>query len=184
MNWCGRNCRRHGGAFWKPRAISSQLIYAKSDRHLWAQNYERDLTDVVTLQGEVARPSPIKCVQPSHRNSVQGWLVPIRPTGKLTTSILRASINGTSTPRQALRRALIISDKRWKKTQTLPWPTLASPKLTTSAAQWALFRPSRASLRPKWLQPRRSGWIRFLSRLTPLWIVEKSRYEFDYPLAG
>ncbi len=35
--------------------ITSQLIYAKSDQHLWAQNYERDLTDVLTLQGEVAQ---------------------------------------------------------------------------------------------------------------------------------
>jgi TolB-like protein/Flp pilus assembly protein TadD len=35
--------------------ISAQLIQAQADRHLWASNYERDLRDVLTLQGEVAR---------------------------------------------------------------------------------------------------------------------------------
>jgi TolB-like protein/DNA-binding winged helix-turn-helix (wHTH) protein len=35
--------------------ITSQLIYAPSDRHLWAHSYERDIGDLVTLQGEVAQ---------------------------------------------------------------------------------------------------------------------------------
>jgi TolB-like protein/DNA-binding winged helix-turn-helix (wHTH) protein len=35
--------------------ITSQLIYAPSDQHLWAQSYERDLSDIVSLQGEVAQ---------------------------------------------------------------------------------------------------------------------------------
>ena len=35
--------------------ITAQLIDAKSDRHLWAQSYQRDLRDVLALQGDVAR---------------------------------------------------------------------------------------------------------------------------------
>jgi serine/threonine protein kinase/tetratricopeptide (TPR) repeat protein len=35
--------------------ISAQLIYAPTDRHLWAENYERELRDILTLQSEVAR---------------------------------------------------------------------------------------------------------------------------------
>jgi len=35
--------------------ISVQLIDAASDTHLWAENYERDLQDVLALQSEVAR---------------------------------------------------------------------------------------------------------------------------------
>jgi TolB-like protein/DNA-binding winged helix-turn-helix (wHTH) protein/Tfp pilus assembly protein PilF len=35
--------------------ITSQLIYAPSDQHLWAHSYERDIRDVVSLQGEVAQ---------------------------------------------------------------------------------------------------------------------------------
>ncbi len=35
--------------------ISGQLILAATDRHLWAHSYEKDLSDIVTLQGEVAQ---------------------------------------------------------------------------------------------------------------------------------
>jgi eukaryotic-like serine/threonine-protein kinase len=35
--------------------ITAQLIHAASDEHLWAESYERDLRDVLSLQGEVAR---------------------------------------------------------------------------------------------------------------------------------
>lgn len=35
--------------------ISAQLVEARSDRNLWAQTYERDLQDALTLQSEVAR---------------------------------------------------------------------------------------------------------------------------------
>jgi len=35
--------------------ITAQLIHAATDRHLWAENYERDLKDVLALQGEVAQ---------------------------------------------------------------------------------------------------------------------------------
>jgi len=35
--------------------ITAQLIDARTDRHLWAESYERDLRDVLALQDEVAR---------------------------------------------------------------------------------------------------------------------------------
>jgi len=35
--------------------ITAQLIRARDDRHLWSEKYERDLTDILALQGEVAR---------------------------------------------------------------------------------------------------------------------------------
>ena len=35
--------------------ITSQLIYAPWDQHLWARSYERDLGDVVALQADVAQ---------------------------------------------------------------------------------------------------------------------------------
>ena len=34
--------------------IVAQLIDAESDRHLWAQTYDRDLTDIFTIQSDVA----------------------------------------------------------------------------------------------------------------------------------
>ncbi|MBN1164351.1 MAG: protein kinase [Candidatus Krumholzibacteriota bacterium] len=35
--------------------ITAQLIEARSDRHIWADSYERDLKDIFELQSEVAR---------------------------------------------------------------------------------------------------------------------------------
>jgi len=35
--------------------IDAQLIQAPTDRHLWARSYERDLSDVLVLQGDLAR---------------------------------------------------------------------------------------------------------------------------------
>ncbi len=35
--------------------ITAQLIDARTDHHIWARSYVRDLNDVLTLQGEVAR---------------------------------------------------------------------------------------------------------------------------------
>jgi TolB-like protein/Tfp pilus assembly protein PilF/predicted Ser/Thr protein kinase len=35
--------------------ITAQLLHAPTDRHLWAESYERDLRDVLALQSEVAK---------------------------------------------------------------------------------------------------------------------------------
>jgi tetratricopeptide (TPR) repeat protein len=35
--------------------INAQLIYAPTDRHLWAESYDRDVSDVGALQSELAR---------------------------------------------------------------------------------------------------------------------------------
>jgi len=35
--------------------ITAQLVEAETDRHMWAETYERDLRDILTLQNEIAR---------------------------------------------------------------------------------------------------------------------------------
>src|SRR5438067_13489141 len=35
--------------------ITAQLIRSATDRHIWAKSYERDIGDVVRLEGEIAR---------------------------------------------------------------------------------------------------------------------------------
>jgi TolB-like protein/Tfp pilus assembly protein PilF len=35
--------------------ITAQLVHARSDRHLWAETYERDVSDILELQASVAR---------------------------------------------------------------------------------------------------------------------------------
>jgi TolB-like protein len=40
--------------------ITAQLIHPPNDQHLWADSYDRDLSDVLTLQTEVAQAMPTK----------------------------------------------------------------------------------------------------------------------------
>jgi len=35
--------------------ITAQLIDARSDRHIWADSYDRDIRDILSLQAELAR---------------------------------------------------------------------------------------------------------------------------------
>ncbi len=35
--------------------VTAQLVHAPTDRHLWAKSYERDLSDIMALQADVAR---------------------------------------------------------------------------------------------------------------------------------
>ncbi len=35
--------------------VTAQLIHAETDQHIWADNYDRDLRDILTLHSEVAR---------------------------------------------------------------------------------------------------------------------------------
>ena len=45
--------------------VTAQLIDARQDRHVWASNYEREMTDVLALQGEMVRAIsgeiPVQC---------------------------------------------------------------------------------------------------------------------------
>jgi TolB-like protein/DNA-binding winged helix-turn-helix (wHTH) protein len=55
--------------------ITAQLIYAPSDRHLWANSYERDMRDVFALEREVtediARQVRAKLTTPGHGSDAQ-----------------------------------------------------------------------------------------------------------------
>ena len=35
--------------------VNAQLIDARTDAHLWAQTYDRDLADVFAIQSEIAK---------------------------------------------------------------------------------------------------------------------------------
>jgi TolB-like protein/DNA-binding winged helix-turn-helix (wHTH) protein/Tfp pilus assembly protein PilF len=55
--------------------ITAQLIEARTDQHVWAEEYNRDLRDVVTMQGEVARDIAQKiriAVTPEERAKLTG----------------------------------------------------------------------------------------------------------------
>lgn len=61
--------------------ITANLLYAPTDRHLWAQTYERNLDDVLALQDEVARAiaSQIKVKLTPQENARLASSRPVNP---------------------------------------------------------------------------------------------------------
>jgi TolB-like protein/Flp pilus assembly protein TadD len=51
--------------------VTAQLIEARTDRHVWAETYDRELRDVLTLQADVARAIAVQ---------VRGKLTPVSAT--------------------------------------------------------------------------------------------------------
>jgi TolB-like protein/DNA-binding winged helix-turn-helix (wHTH) protein/tetratricopeptide (TPR) repeat protein len=61
--------------------ITAQLIHGLSDKHLWANSYERDLRDVLALQNEVARAiaGEIKLKVTPQDQVTRSSLIPVNP---------------------------------------------------------------------------------------------------------
>ena len=87
--------------------ITVQLIHAPSDRHLWTENYERELTDIIQLQSEVAQDIA---------RQIQGQLTPDEEEMFTTAStpadpqvqetLMRARFEASKGTEESLRTAL------------------------------------------------------------------------------
>src|SRR3989440_6766258 len=54
--------------------VNAQLVDARTDRHLWAQTYDRDLADVFAIQSEIAKTIADQLqakLSPSEENAIQ-----------------------------------------------------------------------------------------------------------------
>ncbi len=54
--------------------INAQLVDARADRHLWAQTYDRDLSDVFAIQSEIAKAIADQLqakLSPAERNAIE-----------------------------------------------------------------------------------------------------------------
>src|SRR5262249_49778631 len=53
--------------------VNAQLVDARTDRHLWAQTYDRDLADVFAIQSEIAKTIADQLqakLSPSEKNAI------------------------------------------------------------------------------------------------------------------
>jgi TolB-like protein/Flp pilus assembly protein TadD len=86
--------------------ITAQLIEAATDRHLWADNYERDVRDVLALQRDVARAIAgeirARLTEPEQRQLASAR--PVNPQAHEAYLRGRAEANKFTEP--ALRRAI------------------------------------------------------------------------------
>jgi TolB-like protein/DNA-binding SARP family transcriptional activator len=98
--------------------ITAQLVHGPSDRHLWAQRYERDVRDVLVLQGELAEAiarevnvaaKPLPRVQPRVAGPADSapqelYLRELYLRGRHAE--LSRSLMGVQTAKEAYRRAI------------------------------------------------------------------------------
>ncbi len=64
--------------------VNAQLIDARSDAHLWAQTYDRDLADVFAIQSEIAKAIADQLqakLSPSEKSAIEQ-----RPTSDVAAS--------------------------------------------------------------------------------------------------
>lgn len=109
--------------------ITAKLIEAATDRHLWAETYDRDLRDAVQLQGEVAESiaSAIRTkVTPEEHARLAGNP---RVDPKAYEAYLKGRFFGIKRLPQDCGKVSSISSKRLAKSldthsPTLRWPTL------------------------------------------------------------
>ena len=62
--------------------ITAQLVDARTDKHLWAEDYDRDLSNVLLLQSEVARDIAGKIdvqLTPQQQRQLENQLHPVVP---------------------------------------------------------------------------------------------------------
>ena len=55
-------CRQRGMTFAAPIRVTIQLIEGRTDSHVWAKSFDRELSDILALHSEVARAVDRKSV--------------------------------------------------------------------------------------------------------------------------
>ena len=87
--------------------VTAQLIHGETDEHLWTDSYQRDLSDVLSLQTEMARTigREIRAVvSPEEEARLQNARPSVDPAAYELT--LRGRFNADQLTQEALERAL------------------------------------------------------------------------------
>jgi len=71
--------------------ITAQLIYAPEEQHLWAESYDRDMRDVLTLESSIAAA----IVEPIRSKTASAPLAPPKKQGSPSLAALEDYLHGT-----------------------------------------------------------------------------------------
>jgi TolB-like protein len=149
--------------------IVAQLIDAETDQHLWAETYDRDLTDIFAIQGDVA--SHIAAALKAELSPGEESRLRKKPTGNLEAYDLflrgrHCLLRYTS---EGIRQGLEYLDQA---IGAMRWPTLNS-RWRTWPWRWAmapeLCEPRRPIPRPKRRRKWPSGSTKSSVRRTAPW---------------
>jgi TolB-like protein/DNA-binding winged helix-turn-helix (wHTH) protein/Tfp pilus assembly protein PilF len=126
--------------------ITANLLHAPTDRHLWAETYERDLRDVLSLQGEVAR-AIADAIKVKVLSQEQARLASVRQANpEAQDAYLRGRYHLNKRTRRDLRRAVAYFQEATQKEPRYALAYASQADVYFLYSQYAVV-PPRESLR-------------------------------------
>ena len=102
--------------------VNVQLINALTDEHLWADTYDRKLTDIFAVESEIAQAVAASAASKTHRFGRKVRLRKSRPKiRKRTNFISRADFSGTNGPEWICGKPSNTSSRLSRRIRTTPW---------------------------------------------------------------
>jgi TolB-like protein/Tfp pilus assembly protein PilF len=124
--------------------VSVQLIDARSDRHVWAENYDRTLADSISLQGELA--SEIANALRATLSPEEKARVETKPTENADAYVLYLHARGPQTRPSGLLQDKQLAEELYRQAIALdPTFALAHARLSQTIAEiYHEFQPTKA----------------------------------------
>jgi TolB-like protein/Tfp pilus assembly protein PilF len=124
--------------------VSVQLIDARSDRHVWAENYDRTLADSISLQGELA--GEIATALRATLSREEKARVETKPTNNADAYVLYLQARGPQNRPSALLQDKQLAEQLYKQAIVLdPKFALAHARLSQTIAEiYHEFQPTKA----------------------------------------
>ena len=161
--------------------MTAQLIHAATDRHLWARSYDRELRDVLALQGEVATGDraggtgrgPARRASPAFADDHGTG-------GGLRRRTSRAGTTGRCAGGRTWRRRPGTSGSRSPRIRRTRPPFRGCPTPIANRRPWAWPLPAPTCRRPRRRRERPSLWTTSLAEAHASLAGVLYRYRWDW----
>jgi TolB-like protein/DNA-binding winged helix-turn-helix (wHTH) protein/Flp pilus assembly protein TadD len=163
--------------------ITAQLIEARTDQHVWAEVYNRDLRDVVTLQGEVARDIAQKiriAVTPEERAQLTGAR---RINPEAYEAYLKGRYYWNKRTEEAMRRAIPYFEQSMSKDPNYPLAHDGLADCWLSLGWYGYVSPKEAFPRGKAAAMRALELDDSLAEAHTSLAFASMNYDWDWPAA-
>jgi len=121
--------------------ISAQLVHGSTDRHIWAEEYDRDMTDVLLLQAEVAaaiaRQIQVKLTPPEQARLATARFV--KPTAY--DAYLRGRFYWDRRTEDSMRKGLALFEQALQEDPSYPVAYTGLAESYNMLAWWGLAAP-------------------------------------------
>ena len=147
--------------------VEAELIDGPNDKHIWAKSYERDATDILMMQEDLARAIADE-IQVNLTPQEQTRLASARPVNPdAYNAVLKASyLLDNSGRRRMLEKPSTTRSKPFRSTRATPGLTPASLTRTCPSRRWVVPWPMQKSPRPRQRWKRPKVWTKPSARLT------------------